>query len=202
MPSLRAETIDSEAAVRAPNSPPDGKPGLIILGLDPGSRITGYGVIRRSGSQVRALAEGRIDTDTTAPLPRRLAHLSSEVERLIERVAPDTAVLETAFHGRNSRSLIVLAQARGAILAALGRRSLEVVEYAPSEVKTAVTGNGRADKRQVAVMVELLLGMRARGRGGDATDALALALCYAQRFRLDALRATPQKATRSEIPRA
>jgi crossover junction endodeoxyribonuclease RuvC len=172
---------------------------LIILGLDPGSRITGYGVIHRQGSRVRALAEGRIDTNGDAPLSERLAHLSGEVERLVERVEPDTAVLETAFHGRNSRSLIVLAQARGAILAALGRRSLPVVEYAPAEVKTAVTGSGRADKRQVAVMVELLLGLRARGRPGDATDALALALCYAQRFRLDTLRQATTKAPRAEL---
>ena len=166
---------------------------MIILGLDPGSRVTGYGVIRRQGSELRALAEGRIELDTATPLAARLAQLSLEVERLVDRVAPEAAALETAFHGRNSRSLIVLAQARGAILATLGRRSLPVAEYAPAEVKIAVTGNGRADKSQVARMVDLLLGLRARHRASDATDALALALCYAQRFRIDRLRESPER---------
>jgi crossover junction endodeoxyribonuclease RuvC len=166
---------------------------VIILGLDPGSRATGYGAIRRQGSLTVALAEGRIETDPELSLAERLAHLSLEVERVVEQIGPDAVVLETTFHGRNSRSLIVLAQARGAILAALGRRAVPVVEYAPAEVKSAVTGNGRADKRQVARMVELLLGLRAKSRASDATDALALALCYAQRFRLDTLRATPTK---------
>lgn len=170
---------------------------MIILGLDPGSRVTGYGVILRRGSRLQALAEGHIDVDATLPLPQRLARLAAEVERLVDQVAPTAAVLETAFHGRNSRSLIVLAQARGAILAALGRCSLPVAEYAPAEVKLAVTGNGRADKRQVARMVELLLGLRAQARATDATDAMALALCYAQRFRIDALRAAPPSALAS-----
>ena len=167
---------------------------MIILGLDPGSRATGYGAISRQGSRTVALAEGRIETDPELSLAERLAHFSLEVERVVDQVGPHAVVLESTFHGRNSRSLIVLAQARGAILAALGRRAVTVVEYAPAEVKSAVTGNGRADKQQVARMVELLLGLRARGRGSDATDALALALCYAQRFRLDALRAAPPRA--------
>jgi crossover junction endodeoxyribonuclease RuvC len=169
---------------------------LIILGLDPGSRVTGYGAIRREGSRLQVLAEGHIEVGATVPLPERLALLAVEVERLVDRLAPEAVVLETAFHGRNSRSLIVLAQARGAILATLGRRSLPVAEYAPAEVKVAVTGNGRADKAQVARMVELLLGLRAQERASDATDALALALCYAQRLRIDALRAAPKTAAR------
>jgi crossover junction endodeoxyribonuclease RuvC len=167
---------------------------VIILGLDPGSRITGYGVIRRDGAKVTVLAEGCIETDGELPLASRLARLALEVETLVDQVRPDAAALESTFHGRNSRSLIVLAQARGAILTALGRRSLPVAEYAPAEVKAAVTGNGRADKRQVARMVDLLLGLRARQRSADATDALALALCYAQRYRLDVLRDQPSRA--------
>jgi crossover junction endodeoxyribonuclease RuvC len=165
---------------------------LIILGLDPGSRVTGYGVVQRSGSRLTALAEGLIPLDPDLPMAERLARLSAEIECLVDRTSPDAAVLESTFHGRSSRSLIVLAQARGAILAVLGRRSLPVAEYAPAEVKVAVTGNGRADKRQVARMVDLLLGVRSRRAGSsDATDALAAALCYAQRFRIDGLRANP-----------
>jgi crossover junction endodeoxyribonuclease RuvC len=96
-------------------------------------------------------------------------------------------VLESPFHGASSRALIVLSQARGALLAVLGRHGLEVCEYSPAEVKSAVTGNGRADKRQVARMVQILLGLDTAGTNSDATDALALAICYAQRGRLDRL---------------
>jgi crossover junction endodeoxyribonuclease RuvC len=102
---------------------------------------------------------------------------------------PDLAVLETPFHGMNARSLIVLAQARGALLAVLAGRSLEIREYSPAEIKSAVTGNGRADKEQVARMVRLLLAADPRQSwAADATDALAVALCCAQRLKLDRLR--------------
>ena len=95
--------------------------------------------------------------------------------------------LETPFHGLNSRSLIVLAEARGALLATLSGRGILLREYSPAEVKSAVTGNGRADKRQVAHMVKLLLALQGDGWASDATDALALAICAAQRARLDTL---------------
>jgi crossover junction endodeoxyribonuclease RuvC len=98
------------------------------------------------------------------------------------------AVLESPFHGMNSRSLIVLAQARGALLATLAGRGLEIREYTPAEVKSAVTGNGRADKEQVARMVRLILGVSGPAWPADATDALAVALCCGQRLRLDRLR--------------
>ncbi|HVS15949.1 MAG TPA: crossover junction endodeoxyribonuclease RuvC [Thermoanaerobaculia bacterium] len=165
---------------------------MIVLGIDPGSRLTGFGVVRRRGSQLVALAAGRIAVAGERDLPARLAVLAREIEGLVERYAPDAVVLESLFHGVNSRSLIVLAQARGAILAAVGRRGLAATEYSPAEIKRAVTGNGRADKRQVAQMVGLLLGLDRRERATDATDALAAAICFAQRYRLDALRDTAE----------
>lgn len=113
---------------------------------------------------------------------------------MLARRPPDLAALETPFHGMNARSLIVLAQARGALLAALAGSGLEIREYSPAEVKSAVTGNGRADKEQVARMVRLLLATAGDGWASDATDALALALCCAQRLRLDRLRESPHRA--------
>jgi crossover junction endodeoxyribonuclease RuvC len=110
--------------------------------------------------------------------------MSAELEALVERLPPAAAVLEAPFHGLNSHSLIVLAQARGALLAVLGGRDIEIREYTPAEVKSAVTGNGRADKRQVARMVRLLLGLEGEW-ASDATDALAVALCAAHRLRVD-----------------
>lgn len=101
--------------------------------------------------------------------------------------------LESLFHGINPRSLIVLAQARGALVAAIGRAGIELYEYTPAEIKSAVTGSGRADKEQVSRMVRLILGLGEEGLSADAGDALAVALCLAQRSRLDRLVSGAQK---------
>ena len=161
---------------------------MLILGIDPGSLHTGYGFIERHGSSLAVLEAGRISCPRDLALPARLAHLVTCLQDLLARRPPDLAALETPFHGMNARSLIVLAQARGALLAVLAARGLEIREYSPAEVKSAVTGNGRADKVQVARMVRLLLAAEGTGWASDATDALALALCCAQRLRLDRLK--------------
>jgi crossover junction endodeoxyribonuclease RuvC len=158
---------------------------MLILGLDPGSLHTGYGLLDKQGSQLRVVAAGRISPPRGLELPARLAHLVAELESLLARTPPELAVLEAPFFGLNARSLIVLAQARGALLATLARRGLEIREVSPAEVKSAVTGNGRADKEQVARMVRLLLGARDALWPADATDALAVALYAAQRLRFD-----------------
>ena len=160
---------------------------MLILGIDPGSLHTGYGLVQRNGSSLVAVDAGRFSCPRDLDLPRRLAHLAGRLEDLIAARRPDLAVLETPFHGMNARSLIVLAQARGALLAVLAGRGVEIREYSPAEVKSAVAGNGRADKDQVARMVRLLLSARGDGWASDATDALALAICCAQRLRLDRL---------------
>ena len=153
-----------------------------ILGLDPGSRYTGYGLIEKRGSKLTALAFGRF-TCPTAPLPERLAFLAAELRRLLEDEKPAAAALETPFQGLNPRSLIVLAQARGALLAALAERGLPVREYSPAEVKAAVSGYGRAEKAQVEAMVRRILGLGAKRLSEDAADALAVAICCAQMTR-------------------
>ncbi len=158
-----------------------------ILGLDPGSRYTGYGLIDRQGSRLRPIAQGRIAVPGSSPLPARLAHLCSELRDVLRRFEPETAVLEALFRGINPKSLIVLAQARGALLATLAAAGLEIHEYSPAEVKIAVTGNGRADKQQVGRMVKLILGLGEPQLSPDASDALAVAICFAQRLRLDRL---------------
>ncbi|HET9226164.1 MAG TPA: crossover junction endodeoxyribonuclease RuvC [Thermoanaerobaculia bacterium] len=161
---------------------------MLILGLDPGSLHTGFGLVERQGSAMRAIEAGRISCPKDHPVPARLARLAAGLGELLDRRPPDLAVLETPFHGMNSRSLIVLAEARGVLLACLAGRGIEIREYTPAEVKSAVTGNGRADKEQVARMVKLLLATRGEGWAADATDALAVALCCAQRLRFDRLR--------------
>ncbi len=159
-----------------------------ILGIDPGSRHTGYGFVDRRGSKLKAVAQGRISLPPSTPLPARLARLSRELGTLVDRYAPDTAVLETLYRGVNPRSLIVLAQARGALLATLAAAGLEIREYSPAEIKTALTGNGRADKQQVSRMVQLTLGLQGERLAPDASEALAVAICFAQRARMDRLR--------------
>jgi crossover junction endodeoxyribonuclease RuvC len=158
-----------------------------IVGLDPGSLHTGYGVVERRGAGLRALALGRFSCPARLPLPERLAHLARSLEELLARWTPDTVALEAPYHGPNARSLIVLAEARGALLATLAGRGITLREYSPAEVKSAVTGNGRADKQQVARMVKLLLALDGEGWSPDATDALALGICAAQRARMEAL---------------
>jgi crossover junction endodeoxyribonuclease RuvC len=161
---------------------------LLILGIDPGSRHTGWGVLRWQGDQQRLVADGLLSSPPGVELPGRLAGLAREIDALVERYSPDAAAVETPYYGMNPRSLIVLAQARGAILAALAGRQVEVLEYSPAEVKTAVAGNGRAEKTEVARMVRLLLRLDDRPRKADTTDAIALALCCARRYNRDTLR--------------
>lgn len=127
------------------------------------------------------LAQGRISCPSEEDLPDRLARLADGLDGLVERWEPAIAVLETPYHGLNSRSLIVLAQARGALLLTLARRSVPLEEYAPAEVKSAVTGNGRASKSQVLRMVRMLTGVDREDLSEDAADALAVALCFAAR---------------------
>lgn len=150
-------------------------------------------MVERQGSRLAVRGHGRISLPTKAPLAERLVALADEVSGLVDAHRPHVAALESLFHGVNPKSLIVLAQARGAILTSVCRAGLPVHEYSPAEVKSAVTGNGRADKTQVAKMVGLLLGLRGRRPSADATDALAVAICYGQRARLDALGASARR---------
>ncbi|MDX1632652.1 MAG: crossover junction endodeoxyribonuclease RuvC [Thermoanaerobaculia bacterium] len=152
-----------------------------ILGLDPGSRHTGFGCIEPQGSSCRVLTQGRISCPSGESLPERLARLAEDLDELVQRWDPAIAALEKPFHGVNPRSLIVLAQARGVLLATLAARSIPVEEYAPAEVKSAVTGNGRASKDQVSRMVRMLTGVDGDSLSEDAADALAVALCFAAR---------------------
>jgi crossover junction endodeoxyribonuclease RuvC len=160
--------------------PSEARDPLRVLGLDPGSRTTGWGCVEVDGARARLLDCGCIEPPGDAPLPQRLAVLAGELAALVERWRPRVAVLEEPFHGVNSRSLIVLAQARGALLATLATRDVTIEEYSPAEVKSAITGNGRAGKDQVARMVAMLLPGAGR-LAPDAADALAVALCFAAR---------------------
>jgi crossover junction endodeoxyribonuclease RuvC len=151
---------------------------MILLGIDPGLGTTGWGLIRAEGNRLSHIANGRLKTDTKAPLPRRLAHLDAMLAALIVDHAPEGAAVEEVFVNDNPQSTLKLGQARGVTLCALARAGMEVGEYAPRLVKKAVVGTGSAEKAQVHAMVARLLpGVKIDGP--DAADALAVAICHA-----------------------
>lgn len=158
-----------------------------LLGLDPGSRRLGYGVIEVEGSRLVHLAHGTLSVGERQSLPRRLASLSDQLDEVLTAHRPESAAVEQVFTARNVRSAITLGHARGVVLAALGRHEVEVSEYAPSEIKLAVAGHGRAAKEQVARMLGRLLAVDLSGAGADATDALAVAVCHAHGRRREKL---------------
>jgi crossover junction endodeoxyribonuclease RuvC len=151
---------------------------MLILGLDPGLGTTGWGVIRAEGNRLSHCANGRLKTDSAAPLPRRLAHLDAMLAALIVDHAPDSAAVEEVFVNANPQSTLKLGQARGVVICAAARTGLDVGEYAARLVKKAVVGVGNADKRQVHAMVARLLPGTVLD-GPDAADALAVAICHA-----------------------
>lgn len=148
-----------------------------ILGIDPGSRITGYGLIDAQGPRTRYVDSGcvRVAARELAP---RLSEIFSGVQELLERFRPDIVAIERVFMHRNADSALKLGQARGAALSAVALAALPVAEYAPAQIKQAVVGRGHADKAQVQHMVTALLGLT-RAPQADAADALAAALCHA-----------------------
>jgi len=155
-----------------------GEARLILLGLDPGLGATGWGIIRAEGNRLSHIANGRLKTDSAAPLSARLSHLDSMLSALIADHAPAAAAVEEVFVNTNPQSTLKLAHARGVILAGCGRAGLITGEYAPRLVKKAVVGTGTAEKAQVHAMVARLLpGVKIDGP--DAADALAVAICHA-----------------------
>jgi crossover junction endodeoxyribonuclease RuvC len=150
-----------------------------VLGIDPGSRRTGFGVIEVEGRSARALAFGVLPGEGDS-LPARLVAIGTALDLVLDRHAPDVVSIEQAFHSVNPRSTLVLGQVRGLALWLAARRGLPIHEFAPRSVKLSVTGQGGAGKPQVAAMVRRLLGLDTTPPA-DAADALAVALCCARR---------------------
>lgn len=158
-----------------------------LLGLDPGSRRLGWGVIEVEGSRLHHIGHGTLTALGSEPLSERLARLSAGLDEVLALHRPQSAGVEKVFTARNIHAALVLGHARGVALAALGRYKLPVAEYAPAEVKLAVAGHGRATKEQLAHMVGRLLGIDLRDAGADSTDALAIAVCHAHGRQREAL---------------
>jgi crossover junction endodeoxyribonuclease RuvC len=150
---------------------------MIVLGIDPGTADTGYGIVESAGSRLRALADGVIQTRPGVPLERRLADIHAAVGELLDRHGPDALAIEELYFGANARTAFAVGQARGVVLLAAGQRGIPLRSYTPQQVKGAVCGQGRAGKDQVARMVARLLGMASPPAADHAADALAVAIC-------------------------
>ncbi len=151
---------------------------MIILGIDPGSRITGFGLIENHANRLRYIDSGNIRVSGDN-LPQRLGCIFDEIENVIQTHRPEQMSIENVFMARNPDSALKLGQARGAAICAAYRAGLEIAEYAPREIKQAIVGSGAANKEQVQHMVKRLLGIRQQLKADEA-DGLAIAICHAQ----------------------
>jgi crossover junction endodeoxyribonuclease RuvC len=154
---------------------------MLVLGIDPGTASTGYGLVRSSGSRLNALGQGVIATRAGVPLEIRLATIHARLADLLDSHRPDAVAIEELYFGANARTAFAVGQARGVILLAAGQRGIPTRSYTPQQVKGAVCGHGRADKAQVGRMVARLLGLAAVPAPDHASDALAVAICELNR---------------------
>ena len=149
-----------------------------VLGIDPGTANTGYGVVGSASGRLQALAAGVIETSPRSPLERRLADIHARVTELIQEHEPDAVAIEELYFGTNARSAFAVGQARGVVLLAAGQHALPCSAYTPQQVKGAVCGSGRASKEQVGRMVRALLRLADVPKADHASDALAIAVCH------------------------
>lgn len=152
---------------------------MIVLGVDPGSARTGFGAVETDGRRHRLIEMGALAPGPRLCLPEKLRHIHAGVAGLIDRLRPDVLAVEDVFHSANTRTALVLGHVRGVVLLAGAQAGLPVHEYPPATVKQQITGYGRAEKVQVAFMVTRMLALPEDATPGDATDALAVALCLA-----------------------
>jgi crossover junction endodeoxyribonuclease RuvC len=161
---------------------------MIVLGVDPGTAITGWGVVREeTDGQPMLVDYGTIQTPASAPMPERLGQIFQQVKSLIEHHRPEDVAVEAVFFGKNVRTALSVGQARGVVLLAAALADRPVHEYTPLQVKQAISGYGGADKAQVQQMTALLLGLEAVPTPDDAADAIAVAICHLQSARWKSL---------------
>ncbi|MDI9460309.1 crossover junction endodeoxyribonuclease RuvC [Candidatus Darwinibacter acetoxidans] len=151
---------------------------MITLGIDPGTAITGFGVVRVEHNRHTVLGYGAIRTSSKEATAKRLETIYQELSSLIKEFEPDCLAVEELFFNKNSATALAVGQARGVAILAGSHAGLPVYEYTPLQVKTAVTGYGRADKEQVAYMVRMILGLQTTPQPDDITDALAICICH------------------------
>ncbi|MFZ2324873.1 MAG: crossover junction endodeoxyribonuclease RuvC [Ignavibacteriaceae bacterium] len=156
---------------------------MIILGIDPGTRITGYGIIRYTNNSFVKIASGFISLSAQKTIPERLEIIYDELNKIIKKYKPDEFAIETAFYGKNVQSAMKIGYARGVSILCAMHNNLPASEYSPREVKKSVVGKGAASKEQVGFMIKTLLNIKSEKIKVDESDALAIALCHAFRMK-------------------
>lgn len=151
---------------------------MLIMGIDPGIAISGYGLVKKDGNDLKAVDYGVLRTDSKAKTPERLKKIYIGYTKLIKKYDPHAVAVEELFYNKNAKSVIAVGQARGAALLAAGMLDKEIYEYTPPQVKQAVVGYGRATKLQVQKMIKMILGLKELPKPDDAADALAIATCH------------------------
>lgn len=152
---------------------------MIILGLDPGTATTGYGVIRMTNFKITCVAYGAIITRPEMAMPERLKVIYEDLGQILAQYSPDEVAVEKLFFGRNTTTAITVGQARGVLLLRLAQAGLTIGEYTPMQIKQALVGYGNAEKKQVQYMIQHFLKLPEVPRPDDAADALAIAICHA-----------------------
>ncbi|HOJ78827.1 MAG TPA: crossover junction endodeoxyribonuclease RuvC [Bacillota bacterium] len=152
---------------------------MVILGIDPGTAITGYGIISHQGNHLKKIGVGVIRTSPQQDMSLRLKVIYDEMHSLIAKYQPEVIAVEELFFNKNVRTALAVGQARGVIMLAAANSGLDIVEYTPLQVKQAVVGYGRAEKHQIQEMVRMLLCLPEVPKPDDAADALAVAICHA-----------------------
>lgn len=164
---------------------------MLILGLDPGTATTGFGLIKKEGKKITSLDFGLIETDKEISSPQRLILIHKEIKKIINRHKPDVVAMERLFFAANAKTAMDVGRACGIMIFTAAKANLEVFEYAPMTIKKVVAGNGKADKKMVQRALRKILGARVRSKKNgkthfdNAADALAVALCHAYTIKVD-----------------
>jgi crossover junction endodeoxyribonuclease RuvC len=158
---------------------------MLVLGLDPGTATTGYGVVEDTRGREKMIGYGTIKTAANLPMEIRLLQIYRALNAILDEYQPDAVAIEQLFHHTNAKTVITVAQSRGVLLMAVAARELEFAEYTPLQVKQAVCGYGKAEKKQVQIMVQKILKMEQIPKPDDAADALAIAICHLHSYRLN-----------------
>lgn len=160
---------------------------MVIMGIDPGFAITGYGIVKYEGNKFSVVDYGAVTTDAGIPLSKRLLDLHDGLEELIAKYKPQAIAIEELFFNKNIKTALNVGHGRGVALLAAARAGVEIFEYTPLQVKQSVVGYGRAEKAQIQQMVKVLLNLTKVPKPDDVADALAIAICHGHSYRMNAL---------------
>lgn len=157
---------------------------MLVLGIDPGTATTGFGLIESNNNKIKLVGYGTIDTRASEEMPLRLCEISKRIDEIITAYKPDAIAIEEIYYFKNAKTVITVAQSRGVILMTAAMAGIEIAEYTPLQVKQSVVGYGKAEKKQVQIMVKSILKLEALPKPDDAADALAIAICHIHSHRL------------------